>query len=163
MRTAEKVWSGIGAAVFGLVGITAMSPSTAASTPLALDRPAAEAPARSTTTITGVVDGDTLLAGQQVIHVLGIDSCDASTPGGAEATRMAEALLDGRQVTLRAEPGVDRDASGRMLRYIDLAQGGDYGDFMVSFAHTRADASNGAGRQYVSSLRDDDSNGRTCG
>ncbi|MEJ2866512.1 thermonuclease family protein [Actinomycetospora sp. OC33-EN08] len=163
MRTAEKVWSGIGAAVFGLVGVAAMTPSTTATTELAVSRPAAEAPARSTVTITGVVDGDTLLAGDEVIRVLGIDTCDVATPGGAEAKRMAESMLDGRQVSLRAESGVDRDATGRLLRYVDLAQGGDYGDFMVSYAHTRPDASNGAGRQYVSSLRDDDSNGRTCG
>jgi hypothetical protein len=72
-------------------------------------------------------------------------------------------MLDGRQVTLRTEPGVDRDADGRLLRRIDLADGGDYGTFMVPFAHTGVDASYGISRQYLVDLRANDGNGRSCG
>ncbi|WP_018332106.1 thermonuclease family protein [Actinomycetospora chiangmaiensis] len=159
--TAEKVWSGIGAALVGLVGVGALTPSTGAAGPLALG--STEGPALSTVTVTDVIDGDTVRAGSQVIHVIGIDSCPVSTPGGIEAKEMAEAMLGGRRVTLRTEPGVDRDASGRLLRRIDLADGGDYGTFMVPFAHTAADASYGVSRQYLADLRDNDGNGRTCG
>ncbi|MCD2187945.1 thermonuclease family protein [Actinomycetospora soli] len=162
MRTAEKVWSGIGVALVGLVGIGAMSPTSSATT-VSLSSSSTEAPARSTVTVTDVLDGDTVRAGDQVIHVLGIDSCDPSTPGGAEAKQMAESLLGGREITLRAEPGIDRDASGRLLRHVDLAFGYDYGHFMVTYAHTGADASNGGNRGYVASLREDDRNGRSCG
>lgn len=165
MGTAEKVWSGIGAAVFGLVGVSAMTPPSSATASLALSASTSsdEAPSLTTVTVTDVIDGDTVRAGDQVIHVLGIDSCPVSTLGGAEAKQMAESMLGGRQVTLRTEPGVDRDASGRLLRRIDLADGGDYGSFMVPFAHTGADASNGISRQYWASLHENDANGRVCG
>lgn len=163
MHTAEKVWSGIGAALFGLVAVSALTPTPGATTPLAVSTSTAEAPARSTVTVTDVIDGDTVRAGDQVIHVLGIDSCDVSTPGGIEAKQMAESLLGGREITLRAEPGVDRDAAGRLLRHVDLAFGYDYGHYMVAFDHTGADASNGGNRSYVASLHEDDRDGRTCG
>jgi endonuclease YncB( thermonuclease family) len=160
--TVEKVWSGIGAAVFGLVAVSALTPTSSATAALAADT-STESPSLSTVTVTDVLDGDTVMAGPQVIHVLGIDSCPVSTPGGAAAKQMAESMLGGRQITLRTEPGVDRDASGRLLRRIDLADGGDYGSFMVPFAHTGADASNGVSRQYLASLRENDGNGRSCG
>jgi endonuclease YncB( thermonuclease family) len=160
--TAEKVWSGLGVALFGLVGVSAMTPSSGATTPLAVST-STEAPVRSTVTVTDVISGDTVRAGDQVIRVLGISSCDPSTPGGAEAKQMAEALLGGREITVRTQPGLDRDASGRLLRSIDLAAGGDYGHFMVAYPHTGADASNGVDRQTVAGLREDDGNGRSCG
>lgn len=158
--TTQRVWSGIAAGFFGLATIGALSgtPSPVSASTLADSEP----PARTTVTVTDVLDGDTFVADGRQVHVLGIDSCPVSTRGGQEALQMADAMLAGHRVTLRSQPGVDEDGSGRLLRYVDLANDGDYGDFMVTFAHTGADASGGAPRDYVASLRDDDPNGRSC-
>ena len=161
MSTTQRVWSGIAAGFFGLATIGALSGGAGpvSASPLAGD---SEPPARTTVTVTDVLDGDTFVADGRQVHVLGIDSCPVSTRGGQAALQMADAMLAGHRVTLRSQPGVDQDASGRMLRYVDLANDGDYGDFMVTYAHTGADAAGGASRNYVASLRDDDPNGRSC-
>ncbi|MFC5061643.1 thermonuclease family protein [Actinomycetospora atypica] len=176
MRTAHKVWSGIAAGVFCLVAISDLSssPTTAASAPAAATAPApassaptsvaAPAPTRAaapTVTVTEVIDGDTLLVGGRRIGVLGIDSCPASTYGGKQATSLAESLVEGRDVTLRAEPGVEKDRAGRLLRYVDLPYGSDFGGSMVAYDHTGA-VENGADPSYLAGLRDADPNGRTC-
>jgi endonuclease YncB( thermonuclease family) len=191
VRTAYKVWSGIAAGALCLVAISdlssdhttpaapapvvasAASPAAVAPSALPVAAPSSTAPAApatgqpasagQTVTVSRVIDGDTFVAGGQKIRVLGIDSCEAGTTGGAEATAMARTMLDGRQVVLRSEPGVDRDRYGRELRYVEMPAGGDFGDYMVGFDHTavytgKADAS----PAYVAKLRSDDTDGRTC-
>ncbi len=190
VRTAYKVWSGIAAGVFCLVAIADLSSDhttpaapapvvTSAASPAAVApapepvTPAAAAPSApepgqpaggQTATVSRVIDGDTFVAGGQKVRVLGIDSCEANTRAGQEATAAATSMLQGQEVVLRAAPGVDRDRYGRELRYVEVSSSGtDVGDYMVAFDHTAVYA----GRQdadpaYVAKLRSDDPNGRTC-
>jgi endonuclease YncB( thermonuclease family) len=191
VRTAYKVWSGIAAGVFCLVAITDLSGShatpTAAPVVAGAASPAAVAPTAApvaepvtaaptapepgqpasggrTVTVSRVIDGDTFVADGQKIRVLGIDSCESNTAGGREATATATSMLEGEQVVLRSEPGVDRDKYGRELRYVETAPGGsDFGDLMVGYDHTAVYAGKAdANPAYVAKLRSDDTNGRTC-
>ncbi|MCD2188417.1 thermonuclease family protein [Actinomycetospora soli] len=183
MRTAYKVWSGIAAGVFCLVAIGDLSngSDTTTAAPAAVSAPAAptyvapaaaapvqapvaapvEVPAGDTVTVTDVVDGESFVAGGQRIRILGIDACDPSTYGGRQATSTAETFLEGQQVTLRTEPGVDEDRNGRLLRYVDTSAG-DYGTLAVTYDHTEVDDASRADASYLDELRSADPNGRTC-
>ncbi|MFC5230299.1 excalibur calcium-binding domain-containing protein [Pseudonocardia zijingensis] len=114
--------------------------------------------------MTSVTDGDTFdIASGETVRVLGIDSCEAGTDAGPEATSDARAVLAGAQVTLRAEPGVDRDRYGRLLRYVDVPGTGDFGEHMVTRKHTGVyQGRNDAAQEYVTRLRSLDQDGRTC-
>ncbi|MDL5154616.1 thermonuclease family protein [Actinomycetospora termitidis] len=180
MRTAYKVWSGIAAGVFCLVAIGDLSnngtPSTTAAAPAAVTAPApatyapavaAPAPVAptqpdgDTVTVSDVIDGESFVADGQKIRVLGIDACEVSTYGGKQAKETAETFLEGQQVTLRAEPGVEKDKNGRLLRYVDLSSG-DFGTLAVVYDHTGVDSASEADPTYLSDLRSADPNGRTC-
>ncbi|WP_433801095.1 thermonuclease family protein [Actinomycetospora sp. CA-084318] len=177
MRTAYKVWSGIAAGVFCLVAIGDLSnvSSTTTTAPAAVSAPAAPTyvapaaaapvaapePTGDTVTVTDVVDGETVVAGGQRIRILGIDACDPSTYGGRQATSTAETYLEGQQVTLRTEPGVEQDRNGRLLRYVETGAG-DYGTLAVTYDHTRVDDASRADASYLDELRSADPNGRTC-
>jgi endonuclease YncB( thermonuclease family) len=114
--------------------------------------------------VTHVADGDTFdIATGETVRVLGIDSCEAGTGAGPQATSDARAVLAGAQVTLRAEPGVDRDRYGRLLRYVDVPGTGDFGEYMVTRKHTGVyEGRNDAAPEYVSRLRSLDRDGRVC-
>lgn len=177
MRVAYKVWSGIAAGVFGLVAVTDLSGrgvtppagTVASSSSLPATAPALPAAAAvggsSPARVLEVIDGDTfrLTSGDEV-RVLGIDACEATTPGGRRATDAARARLVGAPVTLAAEPGVDRDRYGRMLRYVS-AGGSDFATSMVTMDHTAiyTDGRNDASPTVQATLRRLDANGRTCG
>ena len=159
MRTAHKVWSGIAAGVFGLVAVTDLAgssvppagtvassstlpASSGATSPGAIPAaapsvaPAVAGPAAVSASVIDVIDGDTFrLASGDEVRVLGIDSCEAATPGGGRATAAARARLLSAPVTLTAEPGVDRDRYGRMLRYVGVG-GTDFASSMVTQDHT---------------------------
>lgn len=126
---------------------------------------AASVPSATTTTVTRVIDGDTFeVTGAVKVRVLGIDSCESSTPGGARATGAARAAILGQPVGLTAQPGVDVDRHGRQLRYVSYA-GGDFAEMMVRADHTAVYAK---GRSDASSavqarLRSLDAKGRSCG
>lgn len=140
------------------------SPAAPSATPGPPAAPSATAPTSGATTlVVRVVDGDTFeVAGGRKIRVLGIDSCEANTYGGSQATAAASAALFGEAVTLTAEPGVDRDSYGRELRYVQV-DGYDFGTAMVRGTHTAVYAGeNDASAAYVSDLRAADTNGRTC-
>ncbi|MFC5140307.1 thermonuclease family protein [Actinomycetospora rhizophila] len=102
-----------------------------------------------------VIDGDTFaVAGGDRVRVLGIDSAERDTVPGRAATRDARRLLEGRRVVLTAEPGVDRDAYGRLLRYVTLPDGRDLGEVMVGERHTRVYAGrHDAAPAYVARLQ----------
>lgn len=148
--------------------VAASSPAAAASSPAAAPAPVvrrAAPPAATprTVTVSRVIDGDTFVADGQKVRVLGIDSCEMSTYGGKQAKTTAEGLLEGLQVTLRTQPGVDRDRYGRQLRYVELSYGADFAESMVVYDHTGVyQGSNDAAKAYIEKLRDADPNGRTC-
>lgn len=98
--------------------------------------------------VSSVVDGDTfhVVAGEQkeTIRVLGIDTPEVVDPRkpvqcfGREASAKAKELLRGKLVTLTADPSqADKDRYGRLLRYVTLPDGTDYGLRMITegFAH----------------------------
>jgi micrococcal nuclease len=183
VRTAYKVWSGIAAGVFCLVAVTDLAgpatPSagtTAGSSSLPVTTTAAPAPlplgaiapaGGAATTVQGVVviDGDTFrLASGEEVRVLGIDSCEAGTPGGQRATAAARTRLLAGPVALTAEPGVDRDRYDRLLRYVTVG-GADYAAEMVTEDHTAiyTGGRNDASPAVQDTLRRLDAGGRVCG
>lgn len=138
------------------------SPSAAAPAPTS----AAPAADGEVVTVTRVIDGDTIeVSGDRRVRVLGIDSCEASTPGGRDATEYARSTFDNpynAPLTLLREPGVDQDRNGRELRYVHLA-GVDYGELAVVYDHTGVyEGRNDASPEYVARLRAADAGGRDC-
>lgn len=114
-------------------------------------------------TVTRVIDGDTFEIGPRTIRVLGIDACEADTDAGDVATAQARSLLLAGPITLRPEPGVDTDRSGRELRYVGLLYGSDFGTAMVPATHAAVyDGENDAAAAYVAQLEAADPNDRTC-
>ena len=115
-----------------------------------------------------VKDGDSfVLADGREVRVLGIDSCELSTPGGAAAKADAERLLNGATlITLRAELGVDLDQYGRQLRYVNVygPRGQlDFGEEMIGHVHTGIYAGkNDAASYYLDRLRRADQTGWDC-
>jgi micrococcal nuclease len=97
-------------------------------------RSTAEQGHRTTAVVSYVVDGDTIRAetpaGEDLgrIRFLGINAPEIPHPGkagecyGPEATRLLESELHGgARVTLISDPSQDdRDAYGRLLRYVEL-------------------------------------------
>ena len=126
---------------------------------------ATPAHADPTVTVVKVADGDTFtIAGGQKVRVLGIDSCEMGTKAGPEAKTTAAALLLAGGVTLRTQPGApDKDRFGRLLRYVTLDSGSDFGEAMVGHDHTGVYAGkNDASPSYVTRLRRLDAGGRNC-
>lgn len=94
-----------------------------------------------TVTVTRVIDGDTFETSDgRKVGVLGIDSCEIGTYGGAQAKTAAEGQLTNtynQPITLSSEPGVDTDKDGRQLRYVQLGSTAtDFGEYMVKYDHT---------------------------
>ena len=84
-----------------------------------------------------VVDGDTvhvLVDGvDETVRLIGINTPETDECWGSEATQAAVRLLDGATVTLIADPTqADRDRYGRLLRYVVLPDGTDFGLRMIS-------------------------------
>lgn len=161
MTRPRKIFWSVGATFAGLVLLgaivgpapapepAAVAAPTASATPAPVPAPevsrptppapvAAPAPAAprgpETVTVSNVIDGDTSATGDgRKIRVLGVDSCEANTYGGKEATSAAKSQLDNPRgpVTLTAEPGVDTDRYGRHLRYVQVG-----GEAMVGYDHT---------------------------
>ncbi|MDD7942011.1 hypothetical protein PHK61_26700 [Actinomycetospora lutea] len=130
-------------------------------------------PGAEQVTVTRVVDGDTFEVGARRIRVLGIDSCEADTAGGRDATAAAQSSVGSpeRIVTLTREPGVDKDRYGRELRYVALAYRStpslapqDFGKYMVGAYHTGVyQGRNDASDTVVAELREEDQySGRDC-
>jgi endonuclease YncB( thermonuclease family) len=84
-----------------------------------------------------VVDGDTIdLTDGRTVRILGIDSCEMKTAAGEDAKTAAELLVSDGAVTLTGEPAADKDRYGRILRYVTLPDGTDFGEQMVPWDHT---------------------------
>lgn len=126
-------------------------------------RPAA-APSPDVVRVVTVLDGDTFTVSDgRTVRVLGIDSCELDTGAGREARTDAQALLPvGRSVTLRAEPGVDRDPYSRHLRYVTTPAGSDLGTALIGEPHTGVYEGGDAAPAYVAGLRRADDGPRVC-
>jgi len=73
-------------------------------------------------TVLRVIDGDTIeLAGGEIVRLIGVDTPETGEPGAGEATRFVRERVEGLTVWLEAD-GRDRDAHGRLRRYVWLRQ-----------------------------------------
>jgi endonuclease YncB( thermonuclease family) len=100
-------------------------------------------------TVTRVVDGDTLDIALdngpiERVRLIGIDTPETVDPRkpvqcfGQEASAHAKELLDRQTVSIEMDPSQgDRDRYGRLLAYIWLQDGRDFGEAMIAdgFAH----------------------------
>ncbi len=93
--------------------------------------------------VTRVVDGDTfkvMIGGEEeTVRVIGINTPETVDPRkdvecfGREASEFAKKTLVGQKVALGIDPTQDeRDRYQRLLRYVTLADGRDYGEVMIS-------------------------------
>lgn len=98
--------------------------------------------------VVDVVDGDTIkvtVRGELVtIRIIGLDTPETVDPRkpvqcfGKEASDRAKTLLTGKKVSLTPDPTQDdTDKYGRLLRYVTLEDGTDYGLKMIAdgYAH----------------------------
>ncbi len=95
---------------------------------------------RTGATITYVIDGDTVVTKDgDKIRIIGIDSPEHGVCGFIDAKTFAETALRGAAVTLIApssEP--NKDKYGRLLRYIELADGSDFGLLQIQQGNAAA-------------------------
>lgn len=93
--------------------------------------------------VTSVVDGDTIKVmidnEKKTIRVIGINTPETVDPRrpvecfGKEASDKAKELLTGKTVTLKVDPSQqDTDKYGRLLRYVFLSDGTDFGKSMIA-------------------------------
>lgn len=92
--------------------------------------------------VTRVVDGDTIVVDnngkEEKIRVIGINTPETVDPRrevecyGPEASARAKELLEGQTVTLTPDLTQDEsDRYGRLLRYVGLTDGTDFGEFLI--------------------------------
>lgn len=89
-----------------------------------------------------VIDGDTLVVEidgvEETIRIIGINTPETVAPRkpvecfGQEASAKARNLLEGKEVRLEADSTQnERDKYGRLLRYVFLSDGSDFGKTMI--------------------------------
>lgn len=87
-------------------------------------------------TVSTVIDGDTIdviIHGkQQRVRLLGIDAPETGECGAATATStLAGWLPPGTSITLVKDLSANTDEYGRLLRFVEIADGGDVGKKLV--------------------------------
>ncbi len=93
--------------------------------------------------VVSVVDGDTIKVDidgtTETIRIIGLNTPETVDPRkpvecfGKEASNKAKELLSGKTVTLEADSTQgERDKYGRLLRYVFMSNGTDYGKYMIS-------------------------------
>lgn len=98
---------------------------------------------RVNATVVSVVDGDTVkvdIAGvRETLRIIGINTPETVDPRkpvecfGREASAMAKDLLSNQTIELEADATQgERDKYGRLLRYVFLPDGSDFGKTMIS-------------------------------
>lgn len=86
-------------------------------------------PGAAEATLVSVIDGDTIESSVGTVRIIGIDAPEGDECGYAEAAAQVSALLSpGAAITLTLPDGEnDTDRHGRLLRYVDTADGVDVG------------------------------------
>jgi len=95
-----------------------------------------------------VIDGDTIQIGidgkPRAIRLIGVDTPESVDPRkpvqcfAAEATKRAKEVLGGKKMFLESDPTQgDKDKYNRLLRYVFLEDGTNFGKLMISegYAH----------------------------
>lgn len=89
-------------------------------------------------TVTRIIDGDTIDVDGERVRILGIDTPEEGECYADKATAALAAMVDGRQVTLVADASQgDVDKYGRLLRYVEDADGTDAGLMLVAQGYAR--------------------------
>lgn len=160
MRTRYLVVGTLALLLIGACGVPDVAGPVRSAAVVAAPVPAAVS---EVATVAEVDDGDTFtLTDGRTVRVLGVDSCEGDTGPGRAATADATALIDGATVTLRPEPGVDRDRYGRALRYVAVPDGRDLATIMVARPHTGVYLGGDAAPSYVAALQAVDDGPRRC-
>lgn len=98
-------------------------------------------------TFTSVVDGDTIETSAGTVRIIGIDAPERGVCGYAEAsTLVSSLLLPGDRIVLVLPEGQNpQDTYGRMLRYVDTAEGVDVAASLLTagLAVARYDSTDG--------------------
>lgn len=119
-----------------------VEPKVEVEQPTVIQDTVAEKPVNASKVIT-VVDGDTVKVELDGVHetlrIIGLNTPETVDPRkpvecfGQEASNKAKELLDGQFVTLEADTTQgERDKYGRLLRYVFLPDGTDFGKWMIS-------------------------------
>lgn len=97
----------------------------------------AGAQALQSITVTAITDGDTIRVRftsgmEEKIRIIGIDAPESSPVEcfAKESAAKLSSLIEGKQVTLEAQSGDDRDSFGRLLRYVSR-DGEDIGASLI--------------------------------
>ncbi len=102
-----------------------------------------ETPTSTQYKVVSVVDGDTVKVSingtTETIRIIGLNTPETVDPRkgvecfGKEASNKAKDLLSGKNVTLEVDPSQgERDKYGRLLRYVFLVDGTDFGKSMIT-------------------------------
>jgi endonuclease YncB( thermonuclease family) len=101
----------------------------------------------TTAVLAQVIDGDTIdVVGLGRVRLIGIDSPESDACGYEPATEHLVDLLASGDLLLSRSPGLDdTDPYGRLLRYVDLPDGGDAGlaQLVAGWARTAYDSTQG--------------------
>lgn len=121
------------------------------SNPPALREEKAAPPDDSKHEVLSVIDGDTITigttAGSLKVRIIGIDTPETVHPskpvefGGPEASNRAKELLEGQNIIIHYDPDPKHGKWGkykRLLAYIDLPDGRDFGLVMIQEGFARA-------------------------
>ncbi len=109
--------------------------------------PAATSAAGDPVKVVSVPDGDTIVVavadGTERVRVIGIDTPEIGSKDcfAVEAAQEARALVQGKNVVLRADPTQDdRDRYGRLLRHVTMSDGRSMAEVLIA---------GGFGREYT--------------
>lgn len=111
-----------------------------------------------------VIDGDTVVlykgGKEEIVRIIGVDAPESEyAPGGPEcynkeATAKARELLEGNEVVLVKDPTQDtRDSYDRLLGYLTLPDGTDFGVHMIEGGFAREYTYKGNAHQHQSTYR----------
>jgi len=135
------VWGAVVVAIAAglLVGCAPGSTSGAA--------PSATPTVESQITFASVVDGDTIETSAGTVRIIGIDAPESGACGYPEASALVSSLLSPGDPTILTLPEGENEADqyGRILRYVDTAQGVDIGLSLLTagLAVARYDSTDG--------------------
>jgi len=135
----RNIWTNLFLFVFVLLAVLLLEGDFAT-----IPKAPSETPLRQGVTygVDHVIDGDTVVVRkggrEETIRLIGIDTPESEhAPGGpecfhAEATAKARELLEGEEIVVMTDPTQDeRDAYDRLLAYITLPDGTDFGAQMI--------------------------------
>jgi len=119
---------------------------------------------KETAKILRVVDGDTIKVlinnKEETVRLIGIDSPEVLDEKksvqcfGKEASAKAKEVLTGKTITLESDPTQgERDEYGRLLRYVFLADGTNFNEFMISEGYAREYTFKGNSYGYQSEFK----------